>query len=590
MIQYIRLSNWKAYEALDIDFKPGTTFIVAPNGVGKTSLVMALAWGLYGDKVKNIIPKECIRAGANQAKVEIALKMHDGAILKITRVIKKRGQPIVIFDLNDDIVEPMDAENRLAGDFGVDLETAARLSLMMDGGHIFASKALDLQSHLHHAFGVSDLIRASELAKELATRAERRRKALSETNRRQLSDRSEITDEIRKLEQELKQGEQTKSVLQTDLISIDQVRKAAIEWDLYHSQLSELHYSLTELNSEVSELVGDQRSTAEVNKETIGNRLMEARSFFGNQGRKITSQLSEAYAAKTSAQNALELLSEEYRICPTCLQTIAADNLEAARTSHALIMKRSQKDIERLEVEAAHITEQIHQVEKFRTRLYALTDPKKPISGATTRVGAIETDYQDALTSLNKQNETIGAIRSRIKMLHDQLADDELAKQDQLRLTAAFRREGIATAMVHALETTAEELTANRIKPIATEVEWRWKQLFGDGGLEFRPDGTITRIVNGENLSWETLSGGERIWARLVTHLLVVETSTGLSTVWFDEPLEHLDPKLRRTVAGFLATTAAHVRLKQLIVTTYEHALAAQLAEDNDNTSIVYIR
>ena len=590
MIQYVRLSNWRAYEVLDIDFEPGTTFVVAPNGVGKTSLIMALAWGLYGDRCKKIIPKECIRAGASEAKVEIALKMHDGATLKITRVVKRRGQPIVIFDLNDDTIEPTDAENRLVNDFGVDLETAARLSLMMDGGHIFANRALDLRSHLHHAFGVSDLIRASELAKELVRQAERSRKALRETNKQRLSNRGEIADEIRKLEQELRQSEQTKSILETNLTSIDHIRKAAIEWDLYSSRLSELHSSLTELNSEISEYIGDRRSPVEDNRQTIEDCLMEARSLFENQKREIASQLSEASASRISAQNALKLLSEEYRICPTCLQTIEADHLETARTSHDFVMRHSQKDAERLEAEVAHIDEQIYRVEKFRTRLDALIDPEQPTSGTATEVGAIEAKYQDALTLLSQQNETTGAIHSRIKILHDQLADDELVEQDQLRLTAAFRREGIAMATADALQRAADKLTADRIEPIATEVEWRWKQLFGDGGLRFHPDGAITRLLNGENLSWETLSGGERIWARLVTHLLVVETSTRLPTIWFDEPLEHLDPKLRRTVAGFLATAAAHVRLRQLIVTTYEHALAAQLAEDNVNTNIVYIR
>ena len=110
------------------------------------------------------------------------------------------------------------------------------------------------------------------------------------------------------------------------------------------------------------------------------------------------------------------------------------------------------------------------------------------------------------------------------------------------------------------------------------------------GGLHLRPDGAITRFVAGEELSWETLSGGERIWARLVTHLLVIEGSTRLPFAWFDEPLEHLDPKLRRTVAGYLATAAGTSGPAQLIVTTYEHTLVSQLAEDNDGTHIVFLR
>ena len=133
-------------------------------------------------------------------------------------------------------------------------------------------------------------------------------------------------------------------------------------------------------------------------------------------------------------------------------------------------------------------------------------------------------------------------------------------------------------------------MTAARIEPIATEVQWRWKQLFSDGGLQLAPNGTITRLVANETLPWETLSGGERIWARLVTHLLIIETSTTLPTAWFDEPLEHLDPKLRRTVAGYLATATSTTGPNQLIVATYEHEMASQLAADNDTASIVYLR
>ena len=42
MINRIGLKNWRAYESAQIPFEQGTTFIVAPNGIGKTSLLRAL--------------------------------------------------------------------------------------------------------------------------------------------------------------------------------------------------------------------------------------------------------------------------------------------------------------------------------------------------------------------------------------------------------------------------------------------------------------------------------------------------------------------------------------------------------------------
>ena len=51
MIHQLRLRNWRSYEDLDLRLDPGTTFVVAPNGVGKTSLVYGLAWVSSGSTV-----------------------------------------------------------------------------------------------------------------------------------------------------------------------------------------------------------------------------------------------------------------------------------------------------------------------------------------------------------------------------------------------------------------------------------------------------------------------------------------------------------------------------------------------------------
>ena len=41
MITRLELTNWRNYEHADLVLGPGTTFVVASNGVGKTSLVEA---------------------------------------------------------------------------------------------------------------------------------------------------------------------------------------------------------------------------------------------------------------------------------------------------------------------------------------------------------------------------------------------------------------------------------------------------------------------------------------------------------------------------------------------------------------------
>src|SRR6266446_6368746 len=48
MIHKIWLRNWKAYDSLELRFNEGTTFLIAENGVGKSSIIQALYFALFG--------------------------------------------------------------------------------------------------------------------------------------------------------------------------------------------------------------------------------------------------------------------------------------------------------------------------------------------------------------------------------------------------------------------------------------------------------------------------------------------------------------------------------------------------------------
>jgi DNA repair exonuclease SbcCD ATPase subunit len=100
----------------------------------------------------------------------------------------------------------------------------------------------------------------------------------------------------------------------------------------------------------------------------------------------------------------------------------------------------------------------------------------------------------------------------------------------------------------------------------------------------------MVRLIAGRELSWVSLSGGEQAWVRIIAHLLIVGSSTTLPFVFFDEPLEHLDPRLRATAAAMLAGATQNGGPRQLIVTTYEDALAEQLAEGRRDGRPVRVR
>ena len=79
MIRRIRLEHWRAYRALDVEVQPGTTFLVAPNGVGKSSLLEAVRWVLAAGHVEH--RASMIRQGHKEATAAVTLAVPAGELV-----------------------------------------------------------------------------------------------------------------------------------------------------------------------------------------------------------------------------------------------------------------------------------------------------------------------------------------------------------------------------------------------------------------------------------------------------------------------------------------------------------------------------
>lgn len=584
MIGHLSLRNWRSYDSLDLDLGSGTTFVVAPNGVGKTSLVFGLAWALFGDHAK-IDPRSCIRAGADAAEVEITLTLPDEHELKIARKVGRKGRPTVKGWLDDVEIDSSAVDQALEEAFEVKVDIAANLSMMLGGGQLASEQPLDLKSHLYTAFGVSPLLHAAESAEALAKGAEKQREAVRAGDQRRLTDRSDIESRIATLQSELLVLEGQRDRLQEAVREADQARTRARQIDAYQEDLRRYQDTVTAIMSRAAEFVG-----AELEVRTVALRLQAERE----QAEREADLAAEAYASDrgsiAAATEAIEALTGVDAYCPTCLRPIGASEVSAATAEHEHRLHVA------IEASGRHAREQ----EERRTRGRALADLlsqldslRRPASPDTTiDIGTAEVQHVSALQALQGHSEKIGGVQSQLRQLTVQLAEDDRIAESDRALYRAYRREAITGAAAVAFRRAATELTESLIEPVATEITWRWKRLFPSGGLTLRSDGTIIRDEQGEELGWSTLSDGERIWARIITHLLVIAASTRLPFVWFDEPLEHLDPQLRHAVAATLATAsgAEGGSPRQLLVTTYEHAIARQLADDTPNATLINVR
>ena len=588
MIHRLRLRNWRCYEHLDLPFDPGTTFVVAPNGVGKTSLVYGLAWGVFG-KHSGIPPRTCIRVGAESAEVAVELELPGERQLRINRTVRRRGAPTARFEMNGKTLTERSAIAEMEEALRIDLAVAGRLSMMLGGGHIAANDVLNLEGHLHHVFGVTDLLDAAETAQSVAKEAEKARGLLRSTTRRRMEDRASLESEISKIDEDIDR-------LNYRGTELRQVRDAAAaQRSLVEQRLALIEHveryerKRSELVAKIERVLG-RPITADSN-DLIGSEL---RSDLEISERAIVEMDDRLVASRTvikAAEQAIRLLDGNHVTCPTCMRPLPHHELTSAISAHRTQQVEAEAEVRRVEDSRRATRARAQQVSQLLAQLEALQPPSIRIDETSIPTqAAAHALYERTSADLDEHHQRLGAAQSRLEALRAQIASDDQLDQEERSLRLAYRREAAAVAGAEVLRKAADQVIDSCIEPIASEVRGRWKHLFTNNGLTFRADGSITRIRDGEELAWDTLSGGERTWARIVTHLIVVGTTTALPFAWFDEPLEHLDPQLRHAVAATLATATRGSFPRQLLVTTYEHAIAQQLADDTDGAEIVAIR
>lgn len=128
-IEFMRIENWRSFYGLNeisfsTDKDKNVTLIRAENGVGKTSLLAALNWCLFGilpsendfQKPKSLVNDQARSSqGANKTKVEIEFE-HSGRNFKASRSYDQsteRTNGLRLVELKDGVETPMSASTNV---------------------------------------------------------------------------------------------------------------------------------------------------------------------------------------------------------------------------------------------------------------------------------------------------------------------------------------------------------------------------------------------------------------------------------------------------------------------------------------------
>lgn len=589
MIRRLALKNWRNYEDIDLELKPGTTFIVAPNGVGKTSLMEAASWAIFG--VSGQHPGDAVRKGASSAIATAEIQFPDQRILSITRTLPKKPtaalpRPSIYLDGRQ--ISPAAATDEIREAYAADPTFLLRLT--MPSGHIDTRgpSEFGLEDHLCRFFGIEALRQAVENLDQRLKAQQKQIKAAKQGSLLTPAALSALRDRVSANEVAAAEAAAAHAHVSAALDSARQAehnRALLIEW---RKRVTTYTHALGELASAAaSEVTLDPQ-----NPDAVQGTLDTALNSVQRELEAIRVQQARLAGRSAAIEQHSKDLGSAHGDCPVCRRPLDAEAVNFARSAH-------RADLSQINAEAGQLSQEEAELAGKQQRLHALVQTFRslprpgpspadsiPVNMAAEKsVDELQADLRGALDRLVQRRTELATSQTEL----DAILANQAAHAELQRL---YAREAVLRASREAISTAKNKLLHETIQPLAHEIDTRWGQLFpGRGRLSTQSTGAVSRELAGETLADAEFSTGERTGLVILLRLLVLETVTKANFCWFDEPLEHLDPDSRRKVAGILARAGNVGALKQIVVTTYEEPLARRVQErDPQNVDLVYVR
>jgi DNA repair exonuclease SbcCD ATPase subunit len=582
MIRYLALSNWRTFGQLELDLEPGTTFIVAENGVGKTSLVQGAAWALFGRRA-NIDPRRAIRKGADIAAATVELELPDQTSLRIRRSI---GKTETVEATHDDQTLGSDALDRLLADqFGADLDYLARVTVLP--GDTLADQAeesFQLQRHLCQMYGVEDLQRAADAAAQLHKRLDTENKKLRTVVRRADTDERALQARLDAAHRTLAELEERRDALQGQLAAaratLDAVERAATDAEQRRIRAR----AAADIATQATELLGKP-----VEADRVDIELDMAEQVAVEQLDDLRRRMAATRGELDMIERAVSALADADATCPVCRQPLSAHDAEKALAEHHRDRERLATEFDRLQQVDVADAKRLTRMRDLRRALGPGPVALNPPDGSVVPVDKARDAVVDLRAQLDALHAQLAEQRHLATLAEQELTEHRQATEQSVTALARYRLEAVSGVVAESLATTAAQILSTRIEPLATEVTHRWKRVFGErGALRLDADGRLALIRGAEEIPFEDFSSGEKVIALLAARLLIMTASTAATFMWLDEPLEHLDPPNRRILASLITTASTPV--PQILVTTYEEPLVRRLTEQVPNVMLRYIK
>lgn len=581
MIRYLELRNWRAFNKVALHLSEGTTFVVAENGIGKTSLLRGAAWTLFAPR--HVDPKVELRhdEGAKETVGVVVMSTVDGD-LEIERTYQVGGRPAnrVEASLAGRRIDVDQIDGVLAGVFAARPEIACELGFVHQ--HALATDK-DLFSNvgdlLRRLTGVEQLQSIRAAMVKTQRRHDNAAKDLARHAAGETTVRNELAGEITTVQRTVHEAESEERSVREHLEQLNEQISALQLWRSYDEQ--HLEYEVTRSSLD-----------ADLESELASESLDEALHRVATEQLVAAEKHAQHIASRQVHEELVGQLERADAICPVCRQTIDNQRATLASEYHREEIASAGRQAEAVSGALDEVRDRFSRLRALNRRRSELVAPTPPATDRPELPNDYERSVQEARERHTAAQQRLADARARLGMLQAQVAEADRARETDALIVQSRRLEATAVATIDVLDRAIGQHISERIDPLSNAIGQSWGQFFTtDGTIKLNEQGDIElERSDGFRLVYGQLSGGQQMLATLTMRLTLVAATTGLGCVWLDEPLEHLDPTNRRRAANLLVRAARQQGIDQVLATTYEEETARRLAATDPTVELRYVR
>lgn len=439
ILKRVKLNNFISHEDTEIEFPFGVTAIVGPNGAGKTSIVDAIVFALFGDRVRGEKFEDLIRRGGSTAEVELTFE-EGGKDYKVSWIRRKRGVEATLLRGGKGIATGKDSvTNEISNILRMDKESVMN-SIFVRQGEI--TRLIDEEPRIRKNL-IGKLIGLDRLEKSWGKMREvidhfddikNKLKADIQGIERELKVRKEQRD---KLEKEMKGLKSEIKKLKQDLVNVKnqlkQAEKELREWDKRKKKYDNLKEELGKVDDEINKV---RRMIEELEKELKESKKAKRRlKKLRKEIAELDGKLKKVQDIRSEAREAMEfckdyeevegiseILSEVER-CKTIISTQAGVLIEQ--------IEKKEKELGELKSKALEFLQEIaieaknSKVQELKARREELDEKISELGERRGRIKGRINDLKEALEMLGDAD-TCPVCKTKLTPEHREKVKNEM--------------------------------------------------------------------------------------------------------------------------------------------------------------------